>query len=84
MTPHKCPVCDGTGLVSRPPFVAGDTNEWSSSSCGPWSCRACNGCGVLWANDSTEIIHKVNAGLDPLVAKAHLDLRASNAKEVQP
>lgn len=23
MKPHKCPVCDGTGLVSRPPWVPG-------------------------------------------------------------
>ena len=48
MTPHKCPVCDGTGLVARPPGVAGDWPEWASSSCGPYPCRACAGTGVIW------------------------------------
>jgi hypothetical protein len=47
--PHKCPVCDGSGLVSRPPYVAGDQREWSSSSCGPWPCKSCVGSGLLWA-----------------------------------
>jgi hypothetical protein len=47
-TPYKCPVCNGTGLVSRPPGVAGDQETWASGSTGPYSCRA--GCvsGVLW------------------------------------
>lgn len=46
--PHRCPVCNGTGLVSRPPGVAGDQEEWASSSCGPYPCRSCGGSGVLW------------------------------------
>lgn len=48
--PHKCPCCDGSGLVSRPPYVAGDQVEWVSTSCGPWRCKSCNGTGVLWPN----------------------------------
>lgn len=47
-TPFKCPVCDGTGLVSRPPGVAADQQEWVSYTAGPFSCRACGGSGVLW------------------------------------
>ena len=48
--PHKCPVCDGTGLVSKPPGVAGDQSTWSSGSgaVGPYTCHVCKGEGVLW------------------------------------
>ena len=48
-TPHKCPVCDGTGLVSRPPGVAGEQREWTDNQTKPYSCRACDGKGLLWA-----------------------------------
>jgi hypothetical protein len=47
-TPHRCPVCDGTGLVSRPPGVAGDAAGWTDTGSGPYPCRACGGAGVLW------------------------------------
>lgn len=47
-TPHKCPVCNGTGLVGIPPGVAGDRQEFVTSEPGPWPCRACDGKGVLW------------------------------------
>ena len=46
MSEQKCPVCDGTGLVSRPPWVAGD-QEWSTTSIGPWPCKRCNGVGTF-------------------------------------
>ena len=46
--PHKCPVCDGTGKVSRPTHVAGDQPSWSDSSAGPHPCSACNGIGIVW------------------------------------
>lgn len=47
VTIQKCPVCDGTGLVSRPPGVTGDMPYWTSSHTGPYVCRCCNGDGVL-------------------------------------
>lgn len=47
-TPHKCPVCDGTGLVSRPPHIAGDVDQWTDSGGGPYSCKPCGGAGILW------------------------------------
>lgn len=47
-TPFKCPACDGTGKVSRPPHIAGDQETWSDSSCGPYQCNACNGSGIVW------------------------------------
>lgn len=43
----KCPVCEGTGLVSRPPHVAGDVQGWSDSSTAPHQCRACLGKGYI-------------------------------------
>lgn len=46
--PHRCPCCSGSGLVSRPPWIAGDSNFWTGTSCGPWPCKACAGTGVLW------------------------------------
>lgn len=46
--PFCCPVCNGQGLVSRPPWVAGDVYEWQSSSTAPYPCKACQGTGVLW------------------------------------
>ena len=46
--PYRCPVCCGSGLVSRPPHVAGDIPEWSSAEAGPWPCKACGGTGIVW------------------------------------
>jgi hypothetical protein len=47
--PAKCPVCDGTGLVSKPPGIAGDATTWASSYVGPYECQGCGGGGVLHA-----------------------------------
>ena len=49
--PYKCPVCDGTGLVSRPPNVAGDQETWTSDSTGPFECKACKGSGIVWSQN---------------------------------
>lgn len=46
--PYKCPICDGTGLVSRPPGVAGDQETQVDNQTGPYECRPCLGSGVLW------------------------------------
>lgn len=48
--PVKCPVCDGTGLVSKSPQISGDqcTRSHLSTSTGSGSCRACNGIGIVW------------------------------------
>ena len=53
-TPHKCPLCNGTGLVGRNPYIAGDVQEWSDSSSGPWQCHGCYGSGIVW--EPTEIL----------------------------
>jgi RecJ-like exonuclease len=44
---QKCPVCDGTGLVSRPPYIAGDQESWHSGTAGPYPCKTCCGTGVV-------------------------------------
>lgn len=54
MKPHKCPCCDGTGKVSRPPWIAGDQYIWSGTSCGLYSCLTCNGTGIVWENKENE------------------------------
>lgn len=46
--PHKCPVCDGTGKVNKPPWVAGDQPSWTDTSSGPYTCHCCKGCGIVW------------------------------------
>ena len=49
--PFKCPVCDGTGLVSKPPYIAGDQETWSTSQTGTYPCHACGGSGIIWSED---------------------------------
>jgi len=51
---QKCPVCDGTGLVTRPPWVAGDQPTWTDSQVGPYQCRACHGAGIIEAGSGLE------------------------------
>ena len=48
MKPHKCRVCDGTGIVSRPPHIAGDQLTWSDNQTAPYSCKPCSGSGIVW------------------------------------
>ena len=52
MIPHKCPVCDGTGLVSKPPWVAGDQSTWVTTELGPYPCKSCGGTGIIWTFDA--------------------------------
>jgi len=47
---QKCPVCDGTGLVSTPPWVAGDQPVWVDTNAAPYPCKACNGTCLLWVD----------------------------------
>lgn len=42
-----CPVCQGTGLVSRPPYIAGDQTYWTDSGTGPYPCKPCGGQGLI-------------------------------------
>lgn len=52
--PFKCPVCDGSGLVSRPPWIAGDIFTWTLDSANiNFKCKTCNGTGVIWSHQMT-------------------------------
>lgn len=44
-----CPKCNGQGIVSKPPWVAGDVNEWTSSAAS-YICDLCNGAKVIPQN----------------------------------
>jgi DnaJ-class molecular chaperone len=43
---QKCPKCDGQGTVSKPPGIAGDVYQWSSTSC-THQCDVCNGAKII-------------------------------------
>jgi hypothetical protein len=51
MKPHLCPKCHGQKTVSKPPWVPGDVQTWTSSDAGPYPCPVCEGHGVLWEMD---------------------------------
>ena len=50
MTPHRCPVCNGSGLV-----LAGFYSPPATSSLSDPMCRSCNGSGVLWEMNPVSI-----------------------------
>ena len=43
---QKCPKCDGQGIVSKPPYIAGDQNTWASAETS-YICNLCNGQMVI-------------------------------------
>lgn len=45
-TPHKCPVCNGSGLV--PSRFYSQSPYWGSTTITSNNCRSCNGSGILW------------------------------------
>lgn len=51
-TPHRCPVCTGTGKVSRPPWPPGDLpaeHGYTTANTLSYQCNACLGRGIVWA-----------------------------------
>ena len=59
MNPHKCPVCDGSGSVSRPPWVAGDQQTWVTSGEMSFPCNACYGTGVLSSDPTVRFLPRL-------------------------
>ena len=51
MTPHRCPVCEGHGVVGYPPGTPAG-QPFTGSSTGPWECRPCGGTGIVWSSES--------------------------------
>lgn len=43
----KCPVCDGQGTQSRPPWLPEDQPRWSNTGTGPYPCQTCHGRGIV-------------------------------------
>lgn len=41
-----CPKCNGQGIVSKPPYVAGDVHQWSSTSTS-FPCDVCLGQKII-------------------------------------
>jgi len=46
MTPHKCPICNGNGIIDAG-FYNQTSGYWTSTE-GIEACRACNGTGIVW------------------------------------
>ena len=47
LAPHRCPVCNGNGLVPNG-FYMQTSGYWSTSSITPETCRSCSGTGIVW------------------------------------
>jgi len=47
-TPHRCPICNGNGLVPNG-FYNQTSGYWSTTSLNAEKCRTCNGTGVIWS-----------------------------------
>lgn len=45
--PHKCPVCNGTGLVHNG-FYNSIVQGQVTTDATPETCKTCNGQGIVW------------------------------------
>jgi len=63
-TPIQCPICAGTGLVSRPPWIAGDIESYTTSTTGPYPCNACGGQGYIMSPPPIPFIGKIPTAAD--------------------
>ena len=43
---QSCPKCNGQGTVSKPPHLAGDITQWTSSETS-YTCDVCNGAKII-------------------------------------
>jgi len=41
-----CPKCNGQGIISKPPWIAGDVNIWISTQVS-FTCDVCGGAKVI-------------------------------------
>lgn len=48
LAPHRCPVCNGNGLVPNV-FYMQTSGYWATTSITPETCRSCNGTGIVWS-----------------------------------
>ena len=60
-TPHRCPLCNGTGFVPAGFYSAIGVNSFPTTNTAPEQCRSCSGLGILWSDDeAVTITVKVN------------------------
>ncbi len=48
-----CPKCNGQGMVSKPPWVAGDVTEWVADRT-EYPCDVCHGNKIMFIYDTKE------------------------------
>ena len=48
-----CPKCNGQGSVSKPPYIAGDVNQWSGTAA-TFVCDVCNGLKILYISNKKQ------------------------------
>lgn len=48
--PHRCPVCDGRGLVPVGFYLMVGGMGGGTTSTGPETCRSCTGNGIIWGS----------------------------------
>lgn len=67
MTPHRCPVCNGTGLVPNGFYAVIGVDTYSDISTAGITCRSCNGSGIVWppVPDMFDITHRYREGDNP-------------------
>jgi len=51
-TPHRCPICNGNGLVPNG-FYNQTSGMWCTTDTAPECCKSCNGKGIVWELDSS-------------------------------
>ena len=51
---QTCPKCHGQGIVSVPPYVAGDVLTFTSSGTETYTCPVCGGQGVLLVKEEKQ------------------------------
>ena len=54
-----CPKCSGQGIVSKPPWVAGDVYQWSSTQTS-FPCDVCGGNKILLVPDNNYYLSEVD------------------------
>lgn len=47
-TPHRCPVCCGTGQVPLGFYMRDGGSGWSATGTPTETCRSCWGGGIVW------------------------------------
>lgn len=64
-TLQLCPKCNGQGIVSKPPYVPGDVNQWIDTEVSH-QCNLCNGEMVIEVDNAVD---------DDIVIKENIELR---------